>query len=71
MVDIKEYGSIAEVSKLVGVSAKKIVDALSMGETGLVYNEDYRWAEGDADYHFELIMHTETCVNALRGYFNK
>lgn len=71
MVDIREYGDIAEISRKVGVSAKEIVDALSMGDTGLVYNEHYRWAEDSPKYHYILIMHTETCVNALKKYFNK
>jgi len=71
MVDIREYGDITEISNLVGVSAKEIVDALSMGDTGLIYNEHYRWAEDEPDDHYILIMHTETCVNALKKYFNK
>ena len=71
MVDIREYADIAEVSKLVGVEAKEIVDALSIGETGLVYNRDYRWAENEPEYHYVLIMHIETCVNALKHYFKK
>ena len=71
MVDVREYGVVEEVAELVGVDAKEIVDALSMGQTGLVYNEHYRWAEDEPECHYILIMHTETCVNALKKYFNK
>lgn len=71
MVDIREYGDIAEVSKMVGIDAKEIVDALSGGKTGLVYNQDYRWAEHGSNWCYTLILHKETCANALKKYFSK
>lgn len=71
MIDVREYGCVNEVAEKVGVSEQEVVDALSEGKTGLVYNQDYRWAEDERLCRYILLMHVETCVNALKEYFNK
>ena len=71
MIDVREYGCVNEVAEKIGVSEQEVVDALSEGQTGLVYNQDYRWAEDERPCRYILLMHIETCVNALEEYFNK
>lgn len=71
MIDVREYGCANEVVEKIGVSEQEVVDALSEGKTGLVYNQDYRWAEDERPCRYILLMHIETCVYALEEYFNK
>ena len=72
MANIMEYGLVDEVAEMVGISEKEVVDTISEGKTGLVYNEDYRWAEVDTRKNrYTMLLHLETCVNALKKYFNK
>lgn len=72
MVNIMEYGLIDEVAKMVGITEKEVVDTISEGKTGLVYNEDYRWAEVDTKKNrYTMLLHLETCANALKKYLNR
>lgn len=70
MIDVREYGCVDEVAEKVGMSKQEVVDALSEGKTGLVYNQDYRWAEDERPCRYILLMHIETCANALKKYFS-
>lgn len=71
MIDVREYGYVDEVAEKVGMSKQEVVDALSEGKTGLVYNQDYRWAEDERPCRYILLMHIETCVNALKNILVK
>lgn len=70
MIDVREYGCVDEVAEKVGMSKQEVVDALSEGKTGLVYNQDYRWAEDERPCRYILLMHIETCANVLKKYFS-
>lgn len=72
MVNINEYGCVDEVAEMVGITEKEVVDIISSGKTTLVYNEDYRWAEVDTKKNrYAMLLHLETCANAIKQYLNK
>lgn len=67
-----EYGCVDEVAEMVGITEKEVVDVISSGKTTLVYNEDYRWAEVDTKKnYYAMLLHLETCANAIKQYLNK
>ena len=72
MSKIMEIGCVDEVAEMVGITEKEVVDIISEGKTGLVYNEDYRWAEVDTKKHnYFMLLHLENCTNAIKRYLGK
>lgn len=69
MEKIMEFGFVDEVAKMVGITEKEVVDIISAGKIGLVYNKDFRWAEvSKKEQYYSMILHLENCANAIKRY---